>query len=273
MQSSGADLARVLSEQSFVTVKLPTDLQEMLASLDLEAQAFFRTNTATAQDIERSTTAWRTLVPRANGGTSLLGFNAPSNLKALFRYHRGCSNMMTWPSSSFQAKVEACECRLAGYLIECFDTVCAELFPGRAISYERLMSSTSECQKDSFDPNPLDLFYYYNTGNSGAFNCDPHADRGLMHIVYSSSPGLEVFDPRTGEWQQAGGNDAGDDRRIPGTAVVFCNDAFATITSEGFKPRDQGKAEVRTTEVPACVHRVVQGNGPRLSISMELRLS
>ena len=275
MDISGAELARALSEQSFATVKLPSDLQEMLASLDAEARTFFRTNSATAQDIERSTTVWRTLVPRDNGGTTLLGFNAPSALKALFRYHRGCSIVMTWPSSSFQAKVEACERRLASYLTEIFDATCADLFSGREITYSRLLRSSTERQMQSFNPNPLDLFYYYNsaTGNSDECNCDPHVDRGLMHIVYSSSPGLEVFNSKTGEWQQAGGNDYDGDGDFTSTAVVFCNDALAAMTSAESGPSDQKRDNSGTNRVSACIHRVVQGQGPRLSISLELRLS
>lgn len=271
MGTPNADLARALSEHSFALVEIPSDLQELLDSLDTEAQSFFKINAATPQDVKRSKEAWRTLIRRDNGGTSLLGFNEPSPYKALFRFHRGSSAVMAWPSSSFQAKVEACERRLAGYLIEHFNAACEVLFPGTTVTYASLLSSLGQPQESTYNPNPLDLFYYYNVmdDNRQDFNCEPHVDRGLMHIVYSASPGLEVFEAPTGKWLKVGGDSGSAE---PRTAVVFCNAALQAMTSAVSEPGSETAAGLAPVQVSACVHRVVLGPNPRLSISLELRL-
>jgi isopenicillin N synthase-like dioxygenase len=178
---------------------------------------------------------------------------------------------MAWPSVTFQAKVEACERRLAAYLIEQFNAVCEALFPGRTVTYASLLSSHEKHQESTDDPNPLDLFYYYNVmdGNEENFNCEPHVDRGLMHIVYSTSPGLEVFEAQTSNWLKVGGDSNSAD---PRTAVVFCNAALQTLTSGVSEPGSEAAAGLAPVQVRACVHRVVMGPSPRLSISLELRL-
>lgn len=267
-----------LAVQSFSRVALPESIQLDLAGLEVEALKFFDEAT---QDVELSVKKWRQLLPTENGGIKLCGFNEPSSSKSLFRYFRSTS--VPWPSETFRNAVEACEHELREVLIDTFDSVTRSLFSGavamgRDVSYRSLQGS-SVGTKDFDDPCPFDIFFYYNDDSKGrAPNCTDHVDRGLMHIIVSRSPGLEVMHAEAQRWispaweETPCAHTSGDGKKrrkvLDGTqsqgtfeAVVIVNAALQELSAG---PRGNG--------LPVCVHRVVRGTAPRLSFSFELRL-
>jgi hypothetical protein len=205
-------------------------------------------------------------------------------VKLLFRYFRGTETK--WPNQELKSAVEKCYDALRVFVERQLDDVFQDIFQS-AISYKGLRKfdadfAKREEQDEIIDPCPLDLFYYKNSIlDNHTSNCDAHCDRGLMHIVISNTCGLQVLDRETNTWQDTLGEaafDRGDPTDSPlkrlkvnqgaaqcSHAVIFSNvmlQDLSTMAIEG----------APVVALPACVHRVVHGSNPRLSISMELRL-
>jgi len=97
----------------------------------------------------------------------------------------------------------------------------------------------------------LDMALYYNKQKSAnppppvgssvnEVNCVPHYDPGLLSISFmSTNEGLQLLDPRTGEWISGPNNSVPDQRNI---AVVWLGEAAVKVSN---------------TPVKAGIHRVI----------------
>lgn len=270
-------LIQELQAHSFAVVPIPEESQRALEALRLEATRFFLAST-TPEQIEHSIQEWRTIIPGEKGGSSLIGFNSPSSKKALFRYYR--STPAKWPNEDFRFRVVAAENALRRVLVSSVDSVLSEIFPDQSISWDTI--SSKDASAEICDPSPFDLFWYYNSTSDldEGLNCDPHVDRGYMHVVVSSVPGLEVFDVADGRWKDpvrtysgpaescdTASNPSISSKRAKGDtpnfphAVLLVNSALHRLSLSSSS----------TVELPACIHRVVKHDVARLSMSLELR--
>jgi isopenicillin N synthase-like dioxygenase len=106
----------------------------------------------------------------------------------------------------------------------------------------------------------LDVAHYTNKeeiievkSTNSEINCSEHVDPGLISLnLFSTSPGLQFFDPRTASWREPPSFTSEEGRPI--TGVLWCGDAASKITD--------GK-------IKAANHRVIFGEEPRYTIWYE----
>ena len=230
------DIAESLSRRGFVRVRLGRRLAGELSELSSHAETLFRSGDdgdAAGPSSSSSSSLIRRhqrVVATLAGGSELHGYAEPSPAKQLFRFFPGDGERPSFPLP--RDLVDSCFCGLKRRLELCLsvalrgargpdsDGACLD-FAGlcsaalvsttspttAAATATSSSSSSSSCAADA--GCPLDIFRYRNTegASEGAtavpaeVNCSAHVDRGLMHIIASSSAGLEVLNRSTGAFQ------------------------------------------------------------------------
>lgn len=286
----------------FSVVRLKQPTQDAVQRAHCAAMRFFEGWSSAAK------AAYKVVVDTPGGGKALLGFNAPSPAKEVFRVHRAAP-AMRYPSQDLEQ-----------VLLNAHRLLTSEL---KAYLRDVLAATIGDCAFDAGDTvdgewwraacevaaehdgaaeseHPMDLFYYYNSmACAHVSNCDAHVDRGLMHlIVLSPTCGLEVLDQSAaqeaettvgsggGQWRslecrescKAGaGGDMVHAEPLK-DAVLLVNQELAEMSQRYVSARElyggQGSRWRPSTRYRACVHRVAKSHTgcPRLSISFELRL-
>jgi hypothetical protein len=349
---------RDLATHSYAVVEVPISLGQKLDALQEVAEDFFRAIEQSSESSSELFEKFRVLQQTPHGGLKLLGYSRPSPQKHLFRYYRNSGDSTKWPSLEMRAAVESCERELHQFLTAQFDQVISFIFPQKGkdqtVSYESLWRVNQHPVKPVADSDygdccPLDIFYYPNAVNTPRAsepdeaaepddstrsnkedihisdvlddrNCGAHLDRGLMHIIFSTIPGLQVLDHQTKEWvdvmmtttnnrttiatpaaktSSCDTDSSNCTKRIKRLkvesksmyqnnvetvdnksvekyatkhAVILINSLLQQLTENEEEEEENGSTSTPHDEMRACVHRVVAGKEPRLSISFELRV-
>ena len=317
--------AEQLHRNSFATMVLPEETQIKLETLAKEAEIFFvRSEKESPEFVKR----YQHVVSTHLGGSMLHGYAEPSQAKQLFRYFPGDEKSRKESQSSSDvvdsdtqfplpvSLLSACQRELQGILEEklaaalnganCRSTGQS----GKHLSFRDLHAEAVKASRGKIsDPGcPLDIFRYKNemvgmcsaTSVPASVNCSAHVDRGLMHIIVESSPGLQVYNPTSGHFQliddinqkqlNIGEKEYSNEFECgrsknrkhsakmpsdrPPSPPISCFRRAIIITNSALQELTLEHADDETGLVlPACVHQVVGVVGtPRLSISLELRL-
>lgn len=304
---------------------LPEETRIKLETLAKEAETFFlRSEKESPQLVKR----YQRVVSTPFGGSTLHGYAEPSQAKQLFRYFPGDENSKKESQSSSGvvnsdaqfpfpgSLLSACQRELQGILEEKLAAALngancrSKGQRGKHFSFRDLHAEAMEASRGEIsDPGcPLDIFRYRNemagtcsaTSVPASVNCSAHVDRGLMHIIVESSPGLQVYNPTSGHFQliddinekqlNSGEKEYSNEFECgrskkrkrsakmpsdrPSSPPTNCFQRAVIITNSALQELTLEHADDETGLVlPACVHQVVGVVGrPRLSISLELRL-